>query len=211
MYFRTFDLERCQKSASVSPWCIELFQRIWNDIEKISMATAQGDTSIDDNNPNSTDRPQGDQQVMSPSAQPANSVRFGMRRPVMNGSREQPMRGSLDMSDEIATGVDTGFVNFASQGEVPTSSFTSAPTRSPVIPSDHFLATATTGVTGDLPSGSRQSGNTSALRADGDSTNAGATSASEPGGASRELCLLFLQQWKEWYPEPSLWIRRKVP
>ena len=26
------------------------------------MATAQGDTSIDDNNPNSTDRPRGDQQ-----------------------------------------------------------------------------------------------------------------------------------------------------
>ena len=108
------------------------------------MATAQNDT-LNDENPNSMDRPEGVQQVMSPKAAAGHSAKASSTGPLMNGRQDRPLRGELDMNDELVSGTDRGGVGSAALTGGVTST---APVtvKASSIPSDHFLATGAAAV-----------------------------------------------------------------
>ena len=112
------------------------------------MASAQDDTASADN-PNSQDLPEGVQQVMSPNATAANSAKATSSESLMSGTRGRPLRGELDIDDEVITsqgGMRAGSTAMNGRG-APINLV--AQTEAASTPSDHFLATGTKAVTSD--------------------------------------------------------------
>ena len=113
------------------------------------MASAQDDTASADN-PNSQDLPEGVQQVMSsPNATAANSAKATSSESLMSGTRGRPLRGELDIDDEVTAGREGARAGRAAMNGREASTNPVAQTAAAPIPSDHFLATGTKAVTSE--------------------------------------------------------------